>query len=51
MASKRKPKELRKVYQIKVTLKEIRPPIWRRLEVLRDTTLEELHLILHVAMG
>jgi len=51
MASKKKPKEPRKVYQIKVTLKEIRPPIWRRLEVLSDTTLEKLHLILQVAMG
>ena len=51
MASKKKPKELRKVYQIKVTLEDIRPPIWRRLEVLSDTTLEKLHLILQVAMG
>ena len=51
MVSKKKPKELRKVYQIKVALKEIRPPIWRRLEALSDTTLEELHLILQVAMG
>ena len=51
MASKKKPKELRKVYQIKVTLEDIRPPIWRRLEVLSDTTLEKLHLMLQVAMG
>ena len=51
MASKKKPRELRKVYQIKVTLEDIRPPIWRRLAVLSDTTLEELHLILQVAMG
>ena len=51
MASNKKRKELRKIYQIKVTLKEIRPPIWRRLEVLSDTTLEELHVILQVAMG
>ena len=51
MASKKKPKKIRKVYQIKAALKEIRPPIWRRLEVLSDTTLEELHVILQVAMG
>jgi len=51
MTTKKKPKKTRKVYQIKATLDEIRPPIWRRLEVLNDTTLEELHLILQVAMG
>jgi len=39
------------VYQIKVTLKGIRPPIWRRLHVLGETTLEQLHIIIQVAMG
>ncbi len=51
MPSKKKLKELRKVYQIKVTLEGMRPPIWRRLEVLSDTTLDSLHLILQVVMG
>ena len=51
MPSKKKLKELRKVYQIKVTMKGIRPPIWRRFEVLSDTTLDNLHLILQVVMG
>jgi len=51
MDSKKKPKDLRVVYQIKVTLRDIRPPIWRRLEVLSDTTLERLHLIFQLAMG
>ena len=51
MASIKKPKELRKVYQIKITLRGIRPPIWRRLEVFSDTTLEKLHLIFQLAMG
>ena len=51
MASKKKTKDLRKVYQIKVSLRDIRPPIWRRIEVLSDTTLERLHLIFQLAMG
>ncbi|NLC55916.1 MAG: tetratricopeptide repeat protein [Armatimonadetes bacterium] len=40
-----------KVYQIKVTLKGTRPPIWRRLLVTSDTRLSELHDILQIAMG
>jgi len=51
MPSKKILKELRKVYQIKVTLEGMRPPIWRRLEVLSDTTLDNLHLVLQVVMG
>lgn len=39
------------VYQLKVTLKDSRPPIWRRFQVPGDTTLHGLHLILQVVMG
>jgi hypothetical protein len=39
------------IYQIKVTLKDSKPPIWRRLQVAGDTTLYGLHLILQEAMG
>ena len=46
-----KPKDLRKVYQIRVALEGVRPPIWRRIEVTSDTALEKLHLILQVVMG
>jgi hypothetical protein len=39
------------VYRIKVTLEKSRPPIWRRILVPGDVTLEHLHHILQVAMG
>jgi len=40
-----------RIYQIKVTLEGIRPPIWRQLQVAGDTTLDELHDIIQIAMG
>jgi len=43
-----KPQE---IYQIKVTLLGTDPPIWRRLLVPADLTLEQLHDVLQVAMG
>lgn len=39
------------IYQIKVTLDGIRPPIWRRIQVPGDTSLLKLHRILQVVMG
>ncbi len=41
----------RTIYQLKITLKEIRPPIWRRVQVPSSTTLSQLHLIIQAAMG
>jgi hypothetical protein len=38
-------------YQLKVTLKYSKPPIWRRLLVDGDSTLEDLHGIIQAAMG
>ena len=43
-----KPQE---IYQIKVTLLGTDPPIWRRLLVPADLTLEQLHDVVQVAMG
>ena len=40
-----------KIYQLKVTLKGIRPPIWRRLLIRSDTNLEQLHEVLQTTMG
>jgi len=39
------------IYQIKVTLDDSKPPIWRRILVRSDITLEELHGILQAVMG
>ena len=39
------------VYQIKVTLRDVRPPIWRRLQVPSTLTLGQLHRVLQIAMG
>ena len=39
------------VYQLKVTLEDIEPPIWRRIQVKGDATLFKLHKIIQLAMG
>jgi Plasmid pRiA4b ORF-3-like protein len=39
------------VMQIKVSLADIRPPIWRRLQVPPDITLGRLHQVIQTAMG
>lgn len=39
------------IYQIKVTLLDSSPPIWRRLLVPAGLTLEQLHHVLQAAMG
>jgi pRiA4b ORF-3-like protein len=50
MAALRKPSDA-PIYQLKVTLKETKPPIWRRILVPGDSTLPRLHRILQVVMG
>jgi Plasmid pRiA4b ORF-3-like protein len=40
-----------RVYQIKVTLTGVSPPIWRRLLVSSSTSLKQLHDILQTAIG
>ncbi len=39
------------IYQIKVTLNDIRPPIWRGILVSSNTNLHKLHDILQIVMG
>lgn len=39
------------MYQLKVTLEDISPPIWRRLVVPESLTLRQLHQVLQIAFG
>ncbi len=48
MAKKKQPEM---IYQIKVTLKRIKPPIWRKIQVPDDISLYKLHKILQKVMG
>jgi len=41
----------RSIYQIKVALKSIKPPVWRRVLVTGKISLLKLHKILQVVMG
>ncbi len=40
-----------RAYQIKITLKDSKPPIWRRVLVRSDITLGHLHQVIQAAMG
>lgn len=44
-------KQTPKTYQLRISLKDVKPPIWRRIQVSGDTNLHQLHLILQVVMG
>jgi hypothetical protein len=46
----RPPAKSATVYQLKITLNDIRPPVWRRV-LTRDCTLARLHDIIQVVMG
>jgi hypothetical protein len=39
------------VHQLKMTLDNIDPPIWRRVLVPSDVTLGQLHVVIQIAMG
>ncbi len=39
------------VYQLKISLKGSKPPIWRRVMVLDNTCLDELHHVIQLSMG
>jgi DNA invertase Pin-like site-specific DNA recombinase len=49
--AKRKQATLKAVYQLKVSLKNLKPLIWRRIQVAETTNLNELHLIIQEVMG
>ena len=49
-APSKSPKSQSTVYQLKITLADIKPPVWRRVEV-TDCTLSKLHEIIQIVMG
>lgn len=44
-------KKHRALYQLKVTLCEVEPAIWRRIQVWEEATLAQLHRVLQIVMG
>lgn len=44
-------KKQEKIYQFKITLKEIKPPIWRRIQVPGSYTFWDLHVVIQDSMG
>jgi len=44
-------KEFDRVYQFRITLKGIKPPIWRRIQVPETYTFWDLHVAIQDAMG
>ncbi|MBA3442179.1 MAG: plasmid pRiA4b ORF-3 family protein [Pyrinomonadaceae bacterium] len=50
MPTRKSPTDI-SIYQMKITLRGSKPPIWRRVEVRSDTTLHNLHWIIQTAMG
>ena len=51
MTPQQKMKKLPEIYQLKITLQDIRPPIWRRIQVPGFITLNQLHEIIQEAVG
>jgi hypothetical protein len=45
-----KPKAAGQVYQLKITLRHIKPPVWRRVET-KDGSLAQLHDIIQACLG
>lgn len=41
----------KQVHQLKLTLRHVKPPVWRRIQVASDTTLGDLHYLVQTAMG
>jgi hypothetical protein len=48
---RRSPPARAPIFQLKVTLEGVKPPVWRRLLVPADIPLHTLHAVLQEAMG
>lgn len=51
MPTKRAPKQPASVHQMKVTLLDLAPPVWRRVALPSDFSLGDLHHVIQLAMG
>ncbi len=51
MVKRKREKSPMQIYQLKITLKYSKPPIWRRVQVAADIQLSRLHRVIQVAMG
>lgn len=51
MGTRMTTQSLRSIYQLKVALKGIRPPIWRRFLIMSTASLESTHTVLQIVMG
>jgi hypothetical protein len=51
MTPTKKPPAQRNIFQLKISLDGVQPPIWRRLQVPGDISLFKLHFIFQIAMG
>jgi pRiA4b ORF-3-like protein len=40
-----------RIARLKIILNRVRPPVWRRIEVPLEITLEDLHLVIQATMG
>lgn len=47
----KKPASATPIYQLKLVLEQVTPPVWRRMLIPADTTLPDLHAIIQIAMG
>lgn len=43
--------QLLQIYELKITLRNSKPPIWRRIAVAADICLSDLHRVIQVVMG
>jgi len=44
-------RSLRSIYQLKITLRDAQPPIWRRLQIASTANLEDMHIAVQIVMG
>jgi hypothetical protein len=51
VAGRRRSGPARNVHRVKVTLRDVRPAVWRRLEVPSDISLDRLHQVIQAGFG